>query len=328
MGFDRKRLYHLYFVEKKSTRQVAKELGVGQSTVRRWMEKYGLIARNLSESRLKHLRRPFSGDIVEKTYLVGLCAGDISALKRTPFTIEVTTATTHPAMINLFYDVFRKYGHCVKYPRKSNLNYEWGLLCALDLSFAFLLNKNVMVPEEDKLFYSFLAGYSDAEGCWAITPSHGVRIYFRFILCTGDSKILKQIKEKLEAKGYHPSFRQVNIEKKTKYKSQKLKHTKKLYELCIHRKKEVATLIKNLLLFSKHKEKIGKMNLILRIMNKKYWREVESEIKMFKEAIKKGTDGCINQARLEYELRKIEFGKSTNHFTRDYRNFNANKRFR
>jgi len=73
---------------------------------------------------LKYPRKPFSGNEKEKAYLLGLRAGDIYAQQRTPNTVEVTTATTHPAMIDLFYDIFDKYGHCGIYPRKSNMGYE------------------------------------------------------------------------------------------------------------------------------------------------------------------------------------------------------------
>lgn len=130
---------------------------------------------------------------------------------------------------------------------KVTLNYQWALHCALDKSFTFLLNKNIKIPQKkNNLFYSFLAGYADAEGCWAITRSYKVQVYFRFLLCTGDFGILKQIKEQLEINGYHPSFRQIIIKIKNNYKSQKLKHTKELYELGIHRKEEVISLIKNM----------------------------------------------------------------------------------
>lgn len=134
------RLRQSYVLEKKSTRQIAKELGIAQSSVRRWMKRFRIPARR-GGCPLKYPRSPFSGDEGEKAYLLGLRAGDLYAQQRTPNTVEVTTATTHPAMIDLFHDVFGKYGHCNKYPRRSNMGYEWALYCGLDTSFGFLKNK-------------------------------------------------------------------------------------------------------------------------------------------------------------------------------------------
>jgi len=304
MKITRKKLHHLYYLERKTTRQVAKELGIGQTSVRRWMRHFGMIARNSSESRIKHPRKSLSKNNMEKAYLLGLCAGDVSACKRTPFTVELTTSTTRPAMINLFYNVFGKYGHCIQWPRKSNISFQWALYCGLDKSFTFLLDKSLEVPKENNLFYSFLAGYTDAEGCWSITRSHDVRIFIRFLLTTGDLEILKKIKEKLENDGYNPRFRCIPV--KNKYKSKKLRRTKTLYELSLYRKEEVVSLAKKLLSFSKHEEKIDKIKLILRIKNKKYWSEVESELKEFKKIIINKRDDCINKARSEYELRRIK----------------------
>jgi transposase-like protein len=95
------KLRELYLIEKKSTRQIAKQLGMAQTSVRRWMTRYGISARN-PWSPLKYPRTHFFGDEREKAYLLGLRAGDLSVCQRTPYTIEVTTASSHPAMIDSF----------------------------------------------------------------------------------------------------------------------------------------------------------------------------------------------------------------------------------
>lgn len=323
MKITRKKLHQLYYLEKKTTRQVAKELGVGQTTIRRWMKKFGMIARNSSESRIKHPRKSFSKRSIEKAYLLGLCSGDVSACKRNPFTIEVTTATTHPAMINLFCDVFGKYGHVFKWPRKSNLNiHQWALSCGLNISFIFLTEKSFKIPGGNEEFLSFLSGYSDAEGCWFISKSHYTGVSFRFILNTGDLEILNKIKEKLGKMGYHPTFRTIPIDQKQRGTT--FRCTKALHELSLNRRKEIISLAKKMLPLSHHKEKIDKIDLMLKLKDKKYWIEVESKIKTLREKIKIEVNECVNQARLEYDCRYNKIAKP-NSLSQNNRNFNESQ---
>jgi len=326
MRISREKLHQLYYSEKKTTRKVAKELGVGQTTVRRWMKKFGITARDPSESRRKHPRKSFSKNSIEKTYLLGLCSGDVSVCIRNPFTIEVTTATTHPAMINLFYDVFGKYGHVFKWPRGNNLNIrQWALCCGLDTSFIFLTEKTFEIPEDNEEFLSFLSGYSDAEGCWYISKSHSTGISFRFILYTGDLEILSGIKEKLEKMRYHPTFRTISISQKQK--GTKFRCTKALHELSLSRREEVISLAEKIRRLSHHKEKIDKISLMLEVKDKKYWVEVESKIKTLKEKIKNEVNECINQAELEYEYQHNKIAKMDD-LAQNNRNLNENQEIR
>lgn len=288
-------LYRLYILEKKSTRQIAREVGMAQSSVRRWMKRYKIPARK-GGSPLKYPRESFSGYEREKAYLLGLRAGDISALKRTPNTVEVSTSTTHPAMITLFYQVFGKYGHCSRGPRKSNIGYEWALYCGLDTSFEFLKDKPTELPKEDELFYSFLAGYIDAEGCWKIAPSHHVLISFGLIISAEDLEILNSIREKLKNDGYHPSFRINN-------RKSRFKETRPLYELSLSTRSEVVSLIERILPLIQHREKIEKMRLILQMKDEKYWEVINEKVKALREQIKNEVDECVKEARTQYELR-------------------------
>lgn len=289
------KLRELYLIEKKSTRQIAKQLGMAQTSVRRWMTRYGISARN-PWSPLKYPRTHFSDDEREKAYLLGLRAGDLSVCQRTPYTIEVTTASSHPAMIDLFYDVFSKYGHCGRWPRSSNLGYEWGLYCGLDTSFTFLVHKPSKAPVERKFFYPFLAGYIDAEGCWKISPNHRKWISFGLVICSEDLGILSSIRERLKEDGYHPSFCINNRESR-------FHDTGSLYELLLNRRDEVISIIQKVIQLLKHREKIDKARLILEIKNEKAWESVSNRIKAFKERVKRDVDKCVNEARRLYEFK-------------------------
>lgn len=187
-------------------------------------------------------------------------------------------------MINLFFNLFSKYGHCRKHPKKGTLGYEWALSCNLDNSFDFLLKENNHVPD-DQLFYSFLAGYSDAEGWFGIRKSHFDKISFIFELQTTDEKILRQIKLNLEKRGFHPRF------------GIKHRETRDICYLRILRKKELISLIKNLLPHSSHEEKIQKMQLILQIKDKNSWNEIKYRVKDLKDKIKKEVESCSYEAK-------------------------------
>ena len=289
------KLVELYLTEKKSTREIAKQLGMAQTSVRRWMIRYNVPARSPGAS-LKYPRTHFSGDKKEKAYLLGLRAGDLSAFQRTPNTIEVTTATSHPAMIDLFYNIFSKYGHCGGWPRSSNLGYEWGLYCGLDTSFTFLVNKSSEAPAEKKLFHPFLAGYIDAEGCWKISPNHDRWISFGLVICSQDLGILSSIQKKLKEDGYHPSLCINN-------KKSRFNEVSPLYELLLNRRDEVISIIQRIIQLLRHREKIEKAKLILEIKNEKVWANVSDKIKRFRGRIKMDVGICVKEARRLYEFR-------------------------
>lgn len=70
----KEQIYDLYIVKGYSTRDVAAELGIGQTTVRRRMKEYGIVARTGKEARnTKHIiekekKRYESMQIREKRY--------------------------------------------------------------------------------------------------------------------------------------------------------------------------------------------------------------------------------------------------------------------
>jgi len=299
----REKLQELYLEEKKSTRQTAKELEIAQTSVRRWMIRYGIPARN-PWAQLKYPRTHFSGNEEEKAYLLGLRAGDLSVLQRTPYTVEVTTATSHPAMVNLFYEVFSRYGHCGKWPRLSNLGYEWALYCGLDTSFTFLVHKILEAPAENELFYPFLAGYIDAEGCWKISSHHHRWVDLGLVVGSKDFEILSSIQKKLKEDEYHPVFC-INT------RQSRFNETRPLYELCLSRRKEVLSIIQRVIPFMKHREKIEKTKLIMEIKDEKAWKNVCDKIKAFRKRIKMNVDECVEEAGSLYELKRNISNRNT-----------------
>lgn len=197
-------LSQLYTNENMSTREIARQLGIGKTAVQRWLRRYKIPVRKHRSP--KYSRTSFSNDAIEKAYMLGLRAGDLYA-RNICRTIAVSTGSTHPAMIQLFYEIYGRYGHCNKISceNKSLRSYCWKLYCYLNKSFDFLIRKPLKVPRRNNLFYSFLAGYADADGSWVI-GNRKERVYFMFELGSENAELLKQIKEKLEKNGYHPSL--------------------------------------------------------------------------------------------------------------------------
>ncbi|MBI2546838.1 MAG: hypothetical protein HYW23_00120 [Candidatus Aenigmarchaeota archaeon] len=283
-------LHHLYIVERKSTIKIGKQLGVAQASVRKWLKKYKISVRSRSEACREYTRTSFSGDKTEKSYMLGFCVGDAYVSKRYQ-SIDIHTTTTHPAMIKLFHTTFSGYGHPSKYARSGTLQYEWALRCSLDQSFSFLLEKyKRLIPdwvlEDDTTFYSFLAGYADAEGCWMVIKSHKDGIGALFEIRSRDVKVLETIKAELEKYDYHPTFGLCSGS---------------LHFVRLSRASEIRELAKKLLSFSKHDEKIEKMQFILDIEKEKSWSEIRPKLLELKDKIRSQVLGCVLKAEGLYK---------------------------
>ena len=130
----------------------------------------------LIKATTKHVRTPFTGDLLEKSYLLGLARGDLYVTTHGR-AVRVRLSTTHPAMENLFASLFKRYGPIYKYPKKSNITgFEWSLDADLDSSFAFLRSDSRLVDAtvtSSKGFFGFLSGFFDAEGTIYLHLKHG-----------------------------------------------------------------------------------------------------------------------------------------------------------
>jgi len=280
-------LKDLYLNKKMSSLKIAEKLGtVNARTIRKKLKKFGIPTRSLSEALTRKFKKPFSNNLNEKAYFLGLRAGDFYA-KWARRSIRVQTTTTHLAQIDLSKNAFRNYGEtCVYLTKNKSREDEWFVYVDLHSSFRFLLKKPNKIPDwilkDKKYFLQFLAAYMDCEGSWKIQKSHQKHIRFMFKIRTGDLKILKQIKKKLEMLNYHPYL---YLENK---KGTKLSYgicNQDIFDLTLNRKGEIISLVNKLLPLSKHSEKIRKMNFILENKNKKWneiqekWIELRGEIK-------------------------------------------------
>jgi len=281
-------LKDLYLNKKMSSLKIAEKLGnVNARTIRKKLKKFGIPTRSLSEALTRKFKRHFPNDLNEKAYFLGLRAGDFYA-KWIRKSIRVQTTTTHLAQINLLKNAFRNYGEtCVYLTKNKSREDEWFVYVDLHSSFRFLLKKPNKISDwilkDKKYFFQFLAAYMDCEGSWKIQKSHQKHIRFIFKIRTGDLKILKQIKKRLEMLNYHPYL---YLDKEKGTKATYGRFNRDIFDLTINRKKEIISLVNKLLPLSKHSEKIRKMNFILENRKKK-WSEIEKKWTKLRDEIKK-----------------------------------------
>lgn len=306
------RLRLLYWENGLSLREIAEKLGESHSTVYRWMKEYGIPLRE-STCPIKYPKMPFSEDDVEKNYLLGLSAGDLS-VKRHYRQIMVTVATTHSAMIKLVHEVFGKYGHVGSYPvfiPKIRV-YEWHVYTYLDKSFEFLLEKVQTIPrealEKEVCFLAFLAGYTDAEGSLIINRDRGTA-RFTYFIGSEDSGILSHVAERLVDMGYHPLLR-LDKEKGKKIVSSlgASELRKHLWTLKLCRKDEVLRLIQSLPI--RHDERLRKRKLMLELVDIKKWPQAEDKVLKLNKAIQEEVERCVLVATVEYQKRHPQYEPS------------------
>lgn len=188
-------LRELYLHQRLSSRKIAKLFGCAYTTIDTKIRLAKFPIRNLAEAHIIYPRKNFSGDLIEKAYLIGFRIGDLRVRKfyKNSETILVGCGSTRKEQIDLIEKLFSKYGRVWigKPSKSSSINIE----CHLNNSFEFLLKPKLekWIARNKKYFLSFLAGFTDAEGC--ISVSNGQAFYS---LGNYDIELLKKIKYLLE----------------------------------------------------------------------------------------------------------------------------------
>lgn len=259
-------LEQLYLKKHFSSLRIGETLGFDSRFIRKRLNKFKIPMRSLSETSTKHPKTPFSEDLPEKAYMLGLRSGDVHA-KQMRNIVRVQSTTTHPAFIEMMKNVFGKYS-CIgiyKFFNKGFNYWQWFVYSDLNSSFDFILEKPQEIPDwilnNEEYFYAFLAAYMDCDGTWVILKSHENSVRFVFRIATMDKYILRDLKDKLNELGLK-SHLYLSQRAGTKNKEGK-KYNKDFYSLIIYRKSDVINLAKILLPLSKHDEKVLKINLIM-----------------------------------------------------------------
>jgi len=242
----------------------------------------------------KYESNSFNENLIEKAYLIGIRYGDLSTQIHGR-KIRISVSSTHPAMLRLFKKLFDKYGKVNSYPKcdKKKNRYVTCTYCDLDKSFGFLVPKSSEIPEwiskEDKLFFSFLSGYFDAEGCISIYQNEKYW-NMQWILKSCDKRLLENILKKLNELEFTMGF---NIAKKADGES----YNEDYWYLGTGIKLQVLQLLNYMNL--KHDEKISKHNLLKNIIYKKS-KFPKHELDELHNKIKTDIKRNMEEARMKY----------------------------
>jgi hypothetical protein len=246
----------------ESLKQIAGEL-VDPVTVWNHLRRRGVVLRDKVEAQiqavLRHERKPFEGDDLEKAYLIGLRYGDLDAVRHGR-AIRVRVSTTHPAMAELFESLFSPYGFVHKYPRVAQLtSYEWTLECDLDATFEFLLKKPSIAylsNFDEPRFLAFLAGLFDAEGS-VLMHRKGSRYDPEVAISNTDRSLIEYLSKRLERLGF---FVCVMWRRATFHISGRTGQSE-IGRLAIWRFREAQEFLG--LVRLRHREKVGKTRLVM-----------------------------------------------------------------
>ncbi|MBL7159976.1 MAG: LAGLIDADG family homing endonuclease [Candidatus Aenigmarchaeota archaeon] len=300
-------LTELYLKREFPQQKIANLFGVQHETICRWLKRLKLPIRSqgdaVSMAITRHRKTPFSKNLEEKAYLIGLRTGDISAQKHGR-NIRAHISSTHPSMIELFRELFEKYGKVGIYPKKYKNSkiypwkYSWKTYCDLDKTFDFLLKKTEKIPKwimnDNKIFFSFLSGYFDAEGCFSISHKKGKGSRIQWIIRSCDKEILENITKMLKNNNFNPHF------KLTK-KADGISYKKDYWSVELGDRNQILNLMR--LMTVRHKEKVDKIDLALDFV-KNNWENASERIIELRQNIKKDVREFVKSAEKDFLRRK------------------------
>jgi len=131
---------------------------------------------NVGNTRPPQNLRHFDGDEIGKTYLTYFATGDMHAYHHGT-KARVEGGSTHPAQLELLTALFGRYAKPIFEPTLTPKG-QYAIRATFDLSpsFGFLLQKQKKIDRltlrDDRLFYSAVSGFSDAEGHVSLRKKH------------------------------------------------------------------------------------------------------------------------------------------------------------
>lgn len=260
-------LKDLYIKKSLSSRKIAKIYKCAYSTIDRKIKGYGFPIRNRAESHVLFKKKDYNGSAIQKSYLVGFATGDLRARRKFPNseTIHIDCGSTKQAQIKLISSLFNDYGRV--WISKPNRRGVKQIECSVNNSFSFLLDRRELIDnwilDNKKRFFSFLAGFTDAEG--SISLDSNGRAFYALGNC--NKKLLKQIKDYLLKYGIpSPKLQESKIKGRTCFG--KYIHNQNYWSLRVSKKDSLLNLLRLLNAGIKHKDK--KLALGMAIRNIKY----------------------------------------------------------
>jgi len=243
VNINKDNLNKLYYKRKLPLSKIAVRYKCCNATILKKMKSYGLKRRDMYESNRRYLRKKFSGDLMEKAYLIGFRLGDLNAKALSDKTITLKSNTTRLEQVRLIKNIFGRYGHV--YIKESKDIYH--TQCFLDESFNFLLKKEDNIKDwilnDSILFFAFLGGYSDAEGSIGIYNNMA-----RYRVGSYDKNLLYKVYKKLNRLGIKASY---ILEMKMGIYNN-IKYNDNFWRVNVNKKEDLLNLFINLKPFIKH----------------------------------------------------------------------------
>ena len=261
-GIEQSSLQHLYSEKKLSQNKIAQRFSCSPWVISNKLTKFGIQKRNPSEANMIYDRKDFSTNPIEKAYLIGFRLGDLHVKRRSVYSISVNSSTTKQEQLKLMRSLFEKYVHVQISSSKGTSSFS----CILNNSFSFLEPKEDNIPdwilEGEGTFFSFLAGYTDAEGNIGVYSGRA-----RYRLGSYDKNILKQLYKELNSFGIKTNIR---LESLKGYRNGNTVNNGDFWRISINYKDSLVRLFKKLEPYLKHGKRVqdminAKENLLYRM---------------------------------------------------------------
>ena len=266
---------YLYYDRGLSLKKIARIAHFSESGLERRFKTYGLKSRGIQNRACKYKKFDFSGDPIEKAYLIGFRLGDLNIYDLVNV-IQARCSSTINSQIFLIKKLFSSY---TTPKTRRYLDYRYKIpkteiVCLLNKSFEFLVPKEDKIPDwvlrNKKLFFSFFAGYTDAEGCFYFKKPGklGKTPIASFEIQSQDKIIIIGLWKNLQKYKIVAPFPKIS-RKAGAIDSRGMKNNKDMWRFEVCRKESLWKLIHFLEPYLKHKNKVKRIrevkdNLILR----------------------------------------------------------------
>ncbi len=229
-------------------------------------------------------------DQFDKTYLAFFALGDLGCSKHGR-KVRIEVSSTHKAEIDLVRNLLDKYCKPIIYPLRKGLSFSWRIVCDLDPSFSFHLDRSNSLQcqtlNDDRIFFEALYGFVDAEGYIGLeqegnfaSPTFIISNSNKSVLSFSEKGLLqREIKSKLHA----------TIDPKGK----------SFYQLYV-RGPLVLKILSELRV--RHREKIEVAELVRKYEGKK-WNYAGSIYFSYRQSIRAQRNQYVNEAEVAYALR-------------------------
>ncbi len=311
----RRTMVELHVERGVSLGDIAKLIGNKTSGYTSWLcAQLGVKARPFEEARLKGIRekrrkyerRPFDGSEEDKAYLLGVAHGDFHTSSPWNGAVRVSLSTTHPAMAELFHELFDRHGHVYEYPRykKDTRTYEWNFTAILDSSFEFLTEEVSAtwgwISGARGRILGYLAGLLDAEGSIGLYRS-GRATSLVVSYYNTNREMMDFLFHSLVGLGCHPLPPYLDKPAGFRTPGFKIEMKHDYYRVLVASFDEAQFYLSILPL--RHREKRAKAEIALTLSHRQSWQSVVGRVVALRDEIRRERDMYVRQAKEAVEDR-------------------------